>query len=67
MTKKYEYSYAASGDEYMVLRKRPDEAMWNALCNVADRDVARDMVKALNRGEFASVEVEAGQELRRKE
>ena len=63
MKKKYEYACAEWGDEYHIMRKRVDDAMWEVLSVVDDRNLARDMVGGLNRGELASTELEPGQEL----
>ena len=63
MKKKYEYACAEWGDEYHIMRKRAEDTMWEVLCVVDDRNVARDMVGGLNRGELASTELEPGQEL----
>lgn len=70
MTKKFDWSFANhhtdEGDEYHVMRKRPGELMWQVVSVVYDPDAARDMVDLLNRGEFATVELEPGQELSKK-
>ncbi len=70
MSRKFAWSFAIhhieGGDEYFVMRKRPDEIMWQVVSTVYDLDAARDMVDLLNRGEFATVELEPGQELSKK-
>ena len=70
MSRKFEWAFAShhteDGDEYYVMRKRPGEIMWQVVSVVYDPDVARDMVDLLNRGEFATVELEPGQELSKK-
>ena len=70
MSRKFEWSFANhhtdDGDEYYVMRKRPGEIMGQVVSVVYDPDVARDMVDLMNRGEFATVELEPGQELRKK-
>lgn len=63
-TPKYNYAVAENGGEFLIIRQRGGEGLWEVVTSMEDKDRAVGMVEDLNLAQrMRPGQVEPGQEL----